>query len=172
MNKAPPAIDYKWDGQWTFGRIPTFAEQPMNLLLTERERRLFIHYAMQAPGKRFAPSATAIERATGITTKHLYETRRGLQRKGFIRIEADSLTLDWQRIERMNDQFATSRTPPDSGGITDIPKSEGIFEPTIGELIHGNHRRRKIHHPLEKLTVGEYQAAVSAFAQWKPPEPN
>lgn len=77
-----PAILNSYPMNEKFGRIPSDSLAAVNLLLTDRERRLFTYYACQKSG--FAPAGKTVELHTGISPKHLSAVRKGLIRKGFI----------------------------------------------------------------------------------------
>lgn len=78
----PPIIKNTFPKGEPFGRIPSMALPAINVILTDRERRLLLYYACQK--SKFAPARETIYRYTGIPPKHLSAVRKGLDSKGFI----------------------------------------------------------------------------------------
>lgn len=78
----PPTIKNTFPKGESFGRIPLNTQPAINLMLTERERRLFVYYASQKTG--FAPARATINLFTGIHPKHVSTVRKALIQKGFI----------------------------------------------------------------------------------------
>lgn len=78
----PPIIKNTFPKGESFGRIPLKALPAFNMMLTDRQRKLFLYYASQKTD--FAPARETIYRYTGIHPKHLSDVRKGLAEKGFI----------------------------------------------------------------------------------------
>ena len=85
-----------------FGRIPRDALAAVNILLTDRQRRLLIYYACQKNG--FSPAGKTVELYTGISPKHLSGIRKKLIEMGFIsyqkgsRKEQGRIEIHWSTI--------------------------------------------------------------------------
>lgn len=67
------------------------------LRLTRTEKKLITLYAGSTSG--FKPSIELIMSRTGCGRRQLFEARNTLQRLGVIRIDSNSLYLDWKKIK-------------------------------------------------------------------------
>lgn len=98
----PPKIINPYVEGEPFARIPRNAMAAIDILLTDRERRLLLYYAAHQSG--FSPAAKLVELHTGITPKHLSSAREGLIDKGFISYEKGSkdcqgrIEILWRQI--------------------------------------------------------------------------
>ena len=99
---TPAKIINNYPNGEQFGRVPLNALPALNINLTDRERKLLQFYICQKTG--FAPSAKTIEQYTGISPKKLSETRKGLEKVGFIQLknirgkEDREVVINWDKI--------------------------------------------------------------------------
>lgn len=114
----PPIIKNTYPKEESFGRIPLKALPAFNMMLTDRQRKLFLYYASQKTN--FAPARETIYRYTGIHPKHLSDVRKGLAEKGFIYLTPPSkgrvgeIEIRWDDIiHRSNALLLSARNSED-----------------------------------------------------------
>ena len=94
--RSPPTIRHV-NFSMRDNRESIIADLSKVLRLTSTEKKLITLYAQNVSG--FKPSIELIMSRTGCGRRQLFEARNTLQHLGVIRMDGDSLYLDWKKIK-------------------------------------------------------------------------
>lgn len=112
------------------------------LRLTRTEKKLITLYAGSTSG--FKPSIELIMSRTGCGRRQLFEARNTLQRLGVIRIDSNSLYLDWKKIKAIASLDNKLAVPTGKNGkrcVARINPSRTIIDNAGKEFDAGNPSR-------------------------------